>query len=95
MLVWPGKKCPKEFEKEVAKCNSLIQLRKIAERNGEIVGAVKDSLSPVKVLLANIFSCLQLKEKQILSYAAATAAKISDFWSAIIAMDATLEEGGM
>ena len=40
------------------------------------------------------FSRLQLKEKQILSYAAATAAEISDFWSAIIAMDATLEEGG-
>ena len=55
---------------------------------------VKDSLSPVKVVLANIFSRLQLKEKQILSYAAATAAEISDFWSAIIAVDATLEEGG-
>ena len=85
-------KMPEEFEKEVAKCNSLNELRKIAERNVEIVGAVKDSISPVKILLINI-SCprLRLKEKQILSYA---AAEISDFWSAIIALDATLEKGG-
>ena len=83
---------PEEFEKEVAKCNSLNELRKIAERNVEVVGAIKDSLSPVKILLANIFSRLQ--EKQILLYAAATAAEINKFWSAVIALDATLEEGG-
>ena len=77
-------KMPEEFEKEVAKCNSLNELRKIAERNTEIVGTVKN-------LLTNIVSHLCLKEKQILSYAAATAAEISDFWFAIIA---TLEEGG-
>ena len=65
-------KMPEEFEKEVAKCNSLNELRKIAERNAEIVEAVKDDLSPVKILLTNIFSHLRLKEKQILSYAAST-----------------------
>ena len=43
-------------------------------------------------MLTNIFSCLRLKEMEILSYATATAA--DDFWSAIIAVDATLEEGG-
>ena len=85
---------PEELVKEVTKCNSLNELKNIAERNAAIVGAVKDSLSPVKVLLANIFSRLQFKEKQILSYVAATAAEISDFWSAVIAVDATLEEGG-
>ena len=58
----------------------------------EIVGAVKDSLSSVKIFLPT--SRLHLKEKQILSYAAATAAEISDFWSSIIALDATLDEGG-
>ena len=65
-------KMPEEFEKEVA---SLNELRKIAERNEEIVGAVKDSLSPVKILLTDIFSRL--------AYTAATATEISEFWSAV------------
>jgi len=47
-------KMPDEYKK-VAKCNNLTQLRKIAERTNEFV-EVKDSLSPVKVLLSNIFS---------------------------------------
>lgn len=35
-------KMPEEFEKEVAKCNNLTELKKIAERKDQIVGAVKD-----------------------------------------------------
>ena len=57
-------KMPEEYEKEVAKCNNLTQLRKIAERNDQFVGAVRDSLSPAKSLLCDIFSRLQLQESQ-------------------------------
>ena len=86
-------KMPDEYEKEVAKCNNLTQLRKIAERNDQFVGAVRDSLSPVKSLPCGIFSRLQLQEKPILAYESATPQEISDFWTAVMAVDETLEEG--
>jgi len=53
---------------------------------------VKDSLSPVKVLLSNIFSRLHLKDKQVKTLISATTEEISELWSAIIAIDDTLEE---
>ena len=40
------------------------------------------------------FSCLQLKQKAFQTYASSTPQKISTFWSAIIAIDETLVEGG-
>ena len=54
---------PEEYEKEVAKCNNLTQLRKIAERNYRFVGAVRDSLSPVKSLLCDIFFSSAVERK--------------------------------
>ena len=87
-------KMPEEYEIEVAKCNNLTQLRKIAERNDQFVGAVRDSLSPVKSLLCDIFSRLQLQEKPIQAYESATPQEISEFWTGIMAIDKTLEEGG-
>lgn len=56
---------PQEFEVEVAKCNCLGELRKIAERKVGFVDAVKDSLSGVKVLLSNNFSRLEWKDQNI------------------------------
>ena len=87
-------KMPEEYEKEVAKCNNLTQLRKIAKRNDQFVRAVGDSLSPVKSLLCDIFSCLQLQEKPIQAYESATPQEISEFWTGIMAIDETLEEDG-
>ena len=52
------KRMPEEYEKEVAKCNNLTQLRKIAERNDQFVGAVRDILSPVKIFYAAFFSSM-------------------------------------
>ena len=87
-------KMPEEYEKEVAKCNNLTQLRKIAERNDQFVGAVRDSLSPVKSLLCDICSRLHLQEKPIQAYESATPVEISEFWTAIMAIDQTFEEDG-
>ena len=87
-------KMPDEYEKEAAKCNNLSQLRKIAEKEPGFVQAVGDSISPVKCLLSSVFTRLYLKEKQIQCYAAAKPDEISDFWSVIIALDATLDENG-
>ena len=86
-------KMPDEYEREVAKCNNLTELRRIAEGKQQLVDAVKDSLSPVKVLLCKVFSRLQLKEKPIRTYISATPQEISEFWTAIISFDSTLEEG--
>ena len=80
---------PDEYEKEVAKYNNLTQLRKIAERTNEFVGEVKDSLSPVKVLLSDRFSRLHLKDEQVKTFISATTEEISEFLSAIIAIDDT------
>ena len=84
---------PDEYEREVAKCNNLTELRRIAEGKQQLVDAVKDSLSPVKVLLCKVFSRLQLKEKPIRTYISATPQEISELWTAIISFDSTLEEG--
>jgi len=64
---------PKESESEAAKCNSLVELRKVAERKDGFADAVKDSLSPVKILLCSIFSRLQLKGRNMQNFISATA----------------------
>ena len=81
-------------EVEIAKCNSLAELRKLAEKKPGVAVAVKDSLSSVKVLLSNIFSCLKWNDKFICMFSSATSEDISEFWSAILAIDATLKEDG-
>ena len=42
------------YESAIANCNSMTQLRKVAEKNHSIKGGILDSVSPVKVLM----SCL-------------------------------------
>ena len=49
-------KMPQMFELEVEKCNSLNELRKIANRLEGFDSVVQDSLSPVKILLSNILT---------------------------------------
>ena len=80
---------PDEFEMEVDKCNNLTELRNIASRK---MSAVQDSLSPVKILLTTVFSRLKLHENYIKSYASASSAELDEFWSAVISIDATLQE---
>ena len=83
---------PDEFEKEVEKCNNLTELRNIASRKSSISSAVQDSLLPVKILLTTVFSRLKLHENYIKSYASASSAELDEFWSAVISIDATLQE---
>ena len=83
-----------EYESEVAKCNNLSQLRKIAEKKPDFIQAVSDSNSLVKCLLSSIFMRLYLKEKQVRCVAAATPEELNDFWSLLIALDTRLEENG-
>ena len=66
----------------------------MAEKKPGVVVAVKDSLSSVKVLLSNIFSRLKWNDKFVCMFSSATSEDISEFWSAILAIDATLKEDG-
>ena len=70
---------PEEYQKEVAKCNNLTQVRKIAEGNDHFVEAVRYSLSPMKSLLCDIVSLLHLQDKPIQAYESATPQEISEF----------------
>ena len=56
---------------------------------------IKKSLSPVKDTLNSIFTRLKLQDKNFEIYNSATKDEISTFWSSIIALDETLEEGGV
>ena len=80
---------PDEVEKEVGKCNSLSELRRTLE--GKQL-AVSDSLSPVKVLLSRIFVHLKLNDRQFSVFNSPTNTELSDFWSAILALDSTSTE---
>lgn len=80
---------PDEYEREVAKCNNLSELRKHLTGN-ELV--VKQSLSPVKTLLNQIFSRLKLHDEHINVFSSATSSELNDFWSVIVAIDATLSD---
>ena len=82
-------KMPKELEKEVAKCSTIADIRSRL-RGKEL--EVQDSLSPVIILLNDIFTRLKLHNGFIQSFFSATSAEISDFWSAIMCIDATLSE---
>ena len=79
-------------EQEVAKCNTLSELRNIATKNSGFISAVQDSLSPVKVLPSNIFSRLCLHDRVIKMFTNGTTTEISDFWSTLLITDSSLRE---
>ena len=81
-----------EFEREVAKCNSVSEVRKGLESQKE---AVQESLSPVKALLCQLFCRLKLHDEAINVFLSATIDELSAFWSAIMVIDDTLTEHGV
>ena len=83
---------PEAYESEIRKCNTLGELRKIAEKKKGFESIVQDRLSNVKVLLCSIFSRLTLKDKSIRIFHLASNKDISQFWSAILALENTMEQ---
>ena len=80
-----------DVEAEITKCNSIANIRKLANGKPEIIGQVADSLSPVKITLTKIIHRLQLKEKNFKTFSAATTEEIDNFWSALLVLDETLK----
>jgi len=52
------------------------------------------SKPPVKILLTTVFYHLKLHENYIKFYASVSSTELNKFWSAIISIDATLQEKG-
>ena len=75
------------YESAVANCNSIAQLRKVAEKNSAVKDGTLDSISPVKILMSSVFQRLELKGKNIQSFPAATVADIEEFWSSLKLVD--------
>ena len=67
-------------ESAVANCNSIAQLRKVAEKNPTVKDGTLDSISPVKILMSSVYQRLELKGKNIQSFPAAAVADIEKFW---------------
>uniref|UniRef100_A0A1X7TME8 Uncharacterized protein n=1 Tax=Amphimedon queenslandica TaxID=400682 RepID=A0A1X7TME8_AMPQE len=80
-----------EFETVIRKCSNLSDLRQQLTSCKE---ELSDSLSHVKIRLHSLFSRLQLHGKAFEIYHSATNEELSEFWSALIALDSTLMEGG-
>ena len=75
------------YESAVANCNSMAQLRKVAEKNPVVKDGSLDSVSPVKILISSVFQRLELNGKKIESFPAAT---VAEFWSNLKSVDASV-----
>ena len=58
------KKMDDGYESAVANCNSIAQLRKVAEKNPTMKDGTLDSISPVKILMSSVFQRLELNNIQ-------------------------------
>ena len=77
-------------EAELAQCNSMSQIRKLAQRNSSVFASVEESLSSVVTLLNSIMTRLMLKETPFKSYSSATVPEIEEFWTSILNLETTL-----
>ena len=60
----------------------MKQLR-AAEKEPELVDAVLDSMSPVKIVITDIICCLKLKDKYFEVYSAASTQAIEEIWDSL------------
>ena len=71
-----SEKMDDNLESEASKCKSLKELRDAAKRKPCFQEEAIDSVSHVKVLLTQIFECLQLKGKKFTVFNAASPQSI-------------------
>jgi hypothetical protein len=67
-----------DIERKLRSCNSMNQVRNLAEKDLEIVQYVKDSIEPVKILLYDVIRRLKWKGNNLKAHRAATDDEISD-----------------
>ena len=79
-----------DIEAELAQCNSMSQIHKLAQKNSSVFASVEESLSSVVTLLNSIMTRLMLKETPFKSYSSATVPEIEEFWTSILNLETTL-----
>ena len=81
------------LESTISKCNNKKQLRAAAQKEPELVDAVLDSMSPVKIVITDVIRRLNLKGKQFEVYSAASMQAIEEIWDSLHSIDTSLKFG--
>ena len=84
------KQAEEDLESIILKCNNMKQMRAAAEKEPTLVGAVRDSVEPVKILISDIIRRLQLKGRPFEVFSAASELEIEEVWNSLHAIDSTL-----
>ena len=79
-----------ESEEIMSQCNSMNDIRKVAEKTPSLKKNLKESLNPTITLLNDIFQRLQLKDKNFQTFEAATELDMNNLWDTILSIDSTL-----
>lgn len=80
-----------EYEAQVARCNSLADMRKAAEKYPNFREDTLDSMASVKVLLTDLFQRLQLKDEPFSVASAATIPDIEAICEFVTRIDTELD----
>ena len=80
-----------EFESIVNRCKQLADFRNVAKSNLQLPSPVLDSVTPCKILLANVFSRLKFKEKNVSVGTSATLEEINDHLSVLHNIEPNLQ----
>ncbi|CAB5372918.1 unnamed protein product [Rhizophagus irregularis] len=79
-----------ELEEIMSKCNSMNDIRKMAEKTPSLKEGLKQSLNPMITLLNDVFERLQLKDENFKTFKAASELDIDILWNSMLQLDPTL-----
>ena len=68
-------------------------MRAAAENEPELVDAVLDSMSPVKIVITDVIRRLNLKGRYFEDYSAASMEAIEEIWDSLHSIDTSLKFG--
>ena len=80
-----------KFESIANHCKKLADFRNVAKSNLELPSQVVDSVTPCKILLANVFSRLTFKKKNVSVCTSATLEEINDHLSVLHNIEPNLQ----
>ena len=72
------------------KCNSMADIRKLAEEKSQLKLELSNSLAPTIDLMENIFERLNLKDEPFSTYKAASENEIEELWNSLLTVDENL-----
>ncbi|CAG8737656.1 9193_t:CDS:2 [Rhizophagus irregularis] len=79
-----------ELEEIMLKCNSMNDIRKMAEKTPSLKEGLKQNLNPMITLLNDVFEQLQLKDENFKIFEDASELDIDILWNSMLQLDPTL-----